>query len=75
MRRLSVRRRAGLSVSALALMLGSAVGAQERQAFYGETHVHTSWSFDAYIFGNHLTGPADADLTPVAHPPATGIVG
>ena len=26
----------------------------------GETHQHTSWSFDAYIFGNHLTGPADA---------------
>ena len=22
--------------------------------------MHTSWSFDAYIFGNHITGPADA---------------
>jgi hypothetical protein len=32
----------------------------EREAYFGETHVHTSWSFDAYIFGNHLTGPADA---------------
>jgi hypothetical protein len=32
----------------------------ERNAFFGETHVHTSWSFDAYIFGNHITGPADA---------------
>jgi hypothetical protein len=32
----------------------------ERQAFFGETHVHTSWSFDAFIFGNHVTGPADA---------------
>jgi hypothetical protein len=32
----------------------------EREVFYGETHVHTSWSFDAFIFGNHLTGPADA---------------
>jgi len=31
-----------------------------KDAFFGETHVHTSWSFDAYIFGNHLTGPADA---------------
>jgi hypothetical protein len=31
-----------------------------RDAFFGETHLHTSWSFDAYIFGNHLTGPADA---------------
>jgi hypothetical protein len=32
----------------------------DRDVFYGETHVHTSWSFDAFIFGNHLTGPADA---------------
>lgn len=31
-----------------------------RDAFFGETHVHTSWSFDAYIFGNTMTGPADA---------------
>jgi hypothetical protein len=22
--------------------------------------MHTSWSFDAYIFGNTMTGPADA---------------
>ena len=32
----------------------------ERNAYFGETHIHTSWSFDAFIFGNHLTGPADA---------------
>ena len=32
----------------------------DREAFFGETHQHTSWSFDAYIFGNHVTGPADA---------------
>jgi hypothetical protein len=31
-----------------------------REAYFGETHVHTSWSFDAYIFGNTRTGPADA---------------
>ena len=31
-----------------------------KEAYFGETHVHTSWSFDAYIFGNHMTGPADA---------------
>ena len=48
--------------SMLTLMAGSAALAQapERQAFFGEQHVHTSWSFDAYIFGNHVTGPADA---------------
>jgi Protein of unknown function (DUF3604) len=32
----------------------------ERNAYFGETHQHTSWSFDAFIFGNHITGPADA---------------
>jgi len=32
----------------------------EREAFFGETHVHTGWSFDAFIFGNTLTGPEDA---------------
>jgi hypothetical protein len=31
-----------------------------REAYFGETHVHTGWSFDAYIFGNTLTGPEDA---------------
>ena len=37
-----------------------AQGNPDRDAFFGETHVHTSWSFDAYIFGNTMTGPADA---------------
>jgi Protein of unknown function (DUF3604) len=32
----------------------------ERNAYFGETHVHTSWSVDAWLFGNHLAGPADA---------------
>jgi hypothetical protein len=27
-----------------------------REVYFGETHVHTSWSFDAYIFGNTITG-------------------
>lgn len=38
----------------------SAQDAADRKAFFGEQHVHTSWSFDAYIFGNHITGPAEA---------------
>lgn len=29
----------------------------ERNVHYGETHLHTSWSFDAYAFGDTQTGP------------------
>jgi hypothetical protein len=32
----------------------------DREAYFGETHVHTSWSFAAFVFGNHVTGPADS---------------
>jgi predicted small lipoprotein YifL len=32
----------------------------ERNAYFGETHIHTSWSVDAWIIGNRLTGPGDA---------------
>jgi hypothetical protein len=32
----------------------------DREAYYGETHIHTSWSVDAWLFGNRLTGPGDA---------------
>ena len=32
----------------------------EREAFFGETHVHTSWSLDAFSMGNTITTPADA---------------
>src|SRR5580765_3627307 len=43
-----------------------------RDVFFGETHVHTSWSFDAYVFGNTLTGPEDAYQfamgKPIRHP-------
>ena len=43
-----------------------------KEAYFGETHVHTSWSFDAYIFGNHVTSPADAYKyakgQPIQHP-------
>ena len=33
---------------------------EDRQAFFGEQHIHTSWSVDAWLFGNHLTGPEEA---------------
>ena len=44
----------------------------EREAYFGETHVHTSWSFDAYIYGNTKAGPEDAYKfalgQPIDHP-------
>ena len=32
----------------------------ERNAYFGETHIHTSWSVDAWVMGNRLAGPGDA---------------
>src|SRR5580693_5431716 len=31
-----------------------------RNAYFGETHIHTSYSLDAWIAGTRLTGPGDA---------------
>ena len=43
-----------------------------RDVFFGETHLHTSWSFDAYVFGNTLAGPEEAYQyalgKPIKHP-------
>lgn len=32
----------------------------DREAFFGQTHLHTSWSPDAYVIGNTLSGPEEA---------------
>lgn len=60
-----------LTCCAVAPLLAQRANA-ETKAFYGETHVHTSWSFDAYIFGNRITSPADAYKyakgEPIKHP-------
>jgi hypothetical protein len=49
-----------------------AQGNPQRDAYFGQTHVHTSWSFDAYVFGNTITGPEDAYKyalgQPIKHP-------
>jgi hypothetical protein len=49
-----------------------AQGNPERNAYFGQTHVHTSWSFDAYVFGTTMTGPEEAYKyalgRPVQHP-------
>ena len=52
-----------LSTGALLLGFGSQALAQGnplRDAYFGETHVHTSWSLDAWLFGNRVTDPGDA---------------
>ncbi len=44
----------------------------DRDAFFGQTHSHTSWSIDAYLIGNHITTPEDAYKyslgQPIKHP-------
>ena len=43
----------------------------ERNAYFGELHIHSSWSIDAYVFGTRI-GPEDATRyamgQPVVHP-------
>jgi hypothetical protein len=61
---------------ALAALAGppsaEAASPADRRAFFGETHVHTSWSLDAFALGNLLTDPGDAYKyfkgEPVKHP-------
>lgn len=54
---------AAVLVALSLLISGSPAVAQktaDRNAYFGQTHSHTSWSLDAYIIGNHVTGPAEA---------------
>ena len=60
---------------ALLLGFGSQALAQGnplRDAYFGETHVHTSYSLDAWLFGNRITDPGDAYKyfkgEPIKHP-------
>jgi len=32
----------------------------DRNAYFGEEHIHTSWSLDAWVMGNRITGPDEA---------------
>ena len=51
------------ALAALGLTLALPASAQnnvDRNVYFGQTHSHTSWSLDAYIIGNHVTGPAEA---------------
>lgn len=57
----------GLGMSAVSL----AQEAADRKPLFGELHIHTAWSFDAYVFGVRAT-PDDAyDFAkgkPLKHP-------
>ena len=65
----------GFGLGILAVSPSFAQGNPERNVYFGQTHVHTSWSFDAYVFGNTVTGPEDAYKyalgQPIKHPVAT----
>ena len=65
-----------LPVKSMSLVLllglyGSAFAQADRKPFFGETHIHTVWSFDAYLFNTRAT-PDDAyDFAkgkPLKHP-------
>ena len=63
-------------VNGLLIQTGSPTFAQkhpEREAYFGETHVHTSWSLDSYLgFGNTIAGPEEFYKyslgKPITHP-------
>jgi len=63
-----------LVAAVAALAFGPAVAQKnpDRNAYFGETHVHTSWSLDAFALGNLVTTPADAYKyfkgEPIKHP-------
>jgi len=64
-----------LGTALLSLTAGPGFAQQrnpERNAYFGETHVHTSWSLDAFSIGNTITNPGDAYKyfkgEPIKHP-------
>jgi hypothetical protein len=62
----------GFGIGMLASSQSFAQGDPDRNAYFGQTHVHTSWSFDAYVFGTTVTGPEEAYQfalgQPIKHP-------
>jgi len=79
--KMKVKEYFAVTLTFLLLMVGSSLltntaQAQEknpeRNAYFGETHIHTSWSLDAFAIGNTVTTPADAYKyfkgEPIKHP-------
>jgi hypothetical protein len=56
-----LRRAAVLGAGLLLLAEAPTLGQKnpERNVYFGEQHVHTSWSFDAFAFGDRETGRSD----------------
>src|SRR5262252_11037301 len=51
---------AALTLSSFAASAFAQEKNPDRNAYFGETHVHTSWSLDAWLGGDRLTDPGDA---------------
>jgi len=51
---------AALTLSSLAASAFAQEKNPDRNAYFGETHIHTSWSLDAWLMGNRVTGPDEA---------------
>ncbi len=73
--RFALPERTGLVLSvafSIGIGLPALAANPERDAYFGETHVHTSWSLDAFAIGNTLTTPGDAYKyfkgEPIKHP-------
>ncbi len=69
MHRIRIR---GVAAVALSLLFAGAVSAEQRQLFWGDTHLHTKYSPDAFLNGNFSIGPDEAYRfakgQPVLHP-------
>jgi hypothetical protein len=59
-----LQRAAALCTAVTLSFLAASAFAQEknpdRNAYFGDEHIHTSWSVDAWLMGNRLTGPDEA---------------
>ncbi len=51
---------AALTLSSLAASAFAQEKNPDRNAYFGEEHIHTSWSVDAWLMGNRITGPDEA---------------
>lgn len=55
MRLMKSNRNSAFALGAIAMLMSLPAFGQpnlDRDAYFGETHVHTSWSLDTWLFGN-----------------------